>query len=92
MQTTLKKIGNSLGVILNQKLLTEAGISNTSNITVEAKDNTIIITPVTDRAPINRDLSTWRKQMKAAIKEYGQPEKSLWGNRLSEDEENEWTW
>ncbi|MEO6813040.1 MAG: AbrB/MazE/SpoVT family DNA-binding domain-containing protein [Ginsengibacter sp.] len=91
MQTNLKKIGNSFGVILNKKLLSQAGISNSSDIIIEARDNAIVILPVTGRRPLNRDLSTWRKQIKAAIKQGQTPEKSVWGNRLTEKEEKEWT-
>lgn len=91
MQTNLKKIGNSFGVILNKKLLNEAGIDNSSEITIEARKNAIIISPVKGRRPINRDLRTWRKQIKVAIKEGQKPGKSVWGNKLSEAEENEWT-
>lgn len=92
METNLKKIGNSFGVIINKKLLNEAGISTTSNITIEAKRNAIIITPHTKRRPLNTDLTTWRKQIKAAIKQGQKPEKSVWGNKLSASEEKEWTW
>jgi antitoxin component of MazEF toxin-antitoxin module len=92
MQTNLKKIGNSFGVILNKKLLKEAGISDDTDITIEAKPNSIIIAPLTKKRPLNRDLSTWRKQIKDAIKQGQKPEKSVWGNKLSEAEENEWTW
>lgn len=91
MQTSLKKIGNSFGVILNKKLLSEAGITDT-DIIIEAKKNAIIISPVTNRRPINKDLNTWRKQIKAAIKKEKKSEKSVWGNRISEEEEKEWTW
>jgi antitoxin component of MazEF toxin-antitoxin module len=91
MQTSLKKIGNSLGVIINKKLLSAAGIDG-SDIIIEAKKNAIIISPVTNRRPLNKDLSTWRKQIKAAIKKGQKPEKGIWGNRLSRSEENEWTW
>lgn len=92
METNLKKIGNSFGVILNKKLLEKAGITKTTDITIEAHENSIIISPVTKRRPLNRDLSTWRKQIKAAIKLGLKPEKSVWGNKLSEEEEKEWTW
>lgn len=37
METNLKKIGNSFGVILNKKLLNEAAISITSDITIESR-------------------------------------------------------
>jgi len=92
METNLKKIGNSFGVIINKKLLNEAGINTTTNITIEAKRNAIIITPQTKRRPLNRDLSSWRKQIKSAIKQGQKPEKSLWGNKISPSEEKGWTW
>ncbi len=92
MQTNLKKIGNSFGVILNKKLLTQAGITDTDEITIEAEGNSIIISPINSRRPLNRDISTWRKQIKAAIKKGQKPEKSAWGNRLTEQEEKDWTW
>lgn len=91
MQSSLKKIGNSFGVILNKKLLSEAGITDTE-IIIEAKKNTIIISPVTNRRPVNKDLSTWRRQIKAAIKKEQKPGKSVWGNQISEAEEKEWEW
>lgn len=92
MQTNIKKIGNSFGVILNKKLLGQAGITNTADITIEAHGNAIIISTVTKRRPLNRDVSTWRKQIKAAIKQGQKPEKSVWENRLTKQEEKEWTW
>jgi len=93
MQTTLKKIGNSFGVILNKKLLNEAGLSDASDIIIEAQNRAIIISSAAERRrPLNRDLGTWRKQIKAAIKQGQKPEKSVWGNKLSEQEEKEWTW
>lgn len=69
MQTTLKKIGNSFGVILNKKLLSAAGITNTTEITIETRRDSIIISSGSKRRPLNRDLSTWRKQIKTAIKQ-----------------------
>jgi len=93
MQTTLKKIGNSFGVILNKKLLNEAGLNDASDIIIEAQDRVIIISSAAERRrPLNRDLTTWRKQIKEAIKQGQKPEKSVWGNKLSEQEEKEWTW
>lgn len=92
MQTNLKKIGNSYGVILNKKMLEEAGIPRNSDIIIEAQRDAIIISPVTKRRPLNRDVKTWRKQIKAAIKKGQKPEKSVWGNKLTEQEEKEWTW
>ncbi|MBS1947951.1 MAG: hypothetical protein JST47_09305 [Bacteroidetes bacterium] len=92
MQTNLKRVGNSLGVILNKKLLSQVGINDTSDIIIEAKNNTIMISAAVGRRPLNRDLSTWRKQIKAAVKKGQKPEKNVWANRISAREEKEWTW
>lgn len=92
MQTNLKKVGNSFGVILNKRLLNQAGISPVSEITIEAKNNSIVISLAAERRPLNRDLSTWRKQIKAAVRKGQKPEKSVWGNHLGKQEEKEWTW
>lgn len=76
MQTNLKKTGNSFGVILNKKLPGRAGITNTEDIIIEAQRNAIIISRATERRPMNKDLSTWRKQIKTAIKQGRKPEKA----------------
>lgn len=92
MQSNLKKIGNSFGIILSKKLLDRAGITYTVKINVEAKGNSIVISSVSKRRPVNSDISTWRKQIKAAIKQGQKPEKNIWQNGLTELEQEEWTW
>lgn len=93
MQTTLKKIGNSYGIIFTQKLLAQAHISQNAPIVVDADGGGIRISLASNRRPVNRDLSTWRAQIKKAIKEGGKPGKSVWGNAPTTSfDENEWTW
>ena len=53
METNLKKIGNSFGLILDKKLLDNAGIAVSMNITIEVHDN-----GVTKRWPLeSRQIS-----------------------------------
>lgn len=91
MLTNLKKTGNSFGVILNKTILSKAGFANNEEVLIEAKENAIIISPATKHRPVNKDLSTWRKQIKTAIKNGDKPEKSVWGNSITETEEKDWT-
>jgi antitoxin component of MazEF toxin-antitoxin module len=90
MQSSIKKIGNSLGVILNKKLLQQSGIKTGSEITIEAKEGTIIIKPRIKKRRVNRDLSTWRKQMKKAITKGQKPEKSIWPDDMSKKADKKW--
>jgi len=54
VNTTLTKIGNSSGVILQKKLLQEAGIKN--EITIESKNGTITIMPAREKINVNLDI------------------------------------
>lgn len=89
VNTTLTKIGNSSGVILQKKLLQEAGIKN--EITIEVKNGTITIRPAR-KIKLNLDVSTWEAQIKKAIKAGNKPEKSIWGNSVSAEADKDWTW
>ena len=82
VNTRLTKIGNSSGVILQKKLLQEAGIEN--DVIIEAKNGTITILPARKKVKVNLDISTWEAQIKKAIKAGNKPEKSMWGNVSNE--------
>lgn len=91
--TNLTKIGNSFGVIINKKLLKEAGFTETKKLSIEVKkEGTIVIIAVKKNIPVNLDRSTWGAQFKKAIKEGKKPEKSVWSNKVSEKADNDWTW
>ena len=92
MGSSIRKIGNSFGVILGKKLLEQSGIKTGSEISIEAKDGAIIIKPRRKKRAVNRDLSTWRKQIKKAIKKGQKPEKSFWPDDMSKESDKEWTW
>jgi len=91
--TNLTKIGNSLGVIINKKLLKEAGFTESNKLSIDVKkDGTIVIAAIKKHIPVNRDLSTWDAQFKKAIKEGKKPEKSVWPDNVSEEGDKDWTW
>lgn len=90
--TNLTQIGNSLGIIINKKLLQEAGVSASKKVSIEVKDGTIIITPVKKNIVVNLNRSTWEAQFKKAIKAGNKPEKSVWPNNVSEDADKDWNW
>jgi antitoxin component of MazEF toxin-antitoxin module len=91
--TNLTKIGNSFGVIINKKLLKEAGFTESNKLSIEVKKNgTIVIAAVKKHIPVNRDITTWDAQFKKAIREGKKPEKSIWPNNVSEKGDKDWTW
>lgn len=88
MQTQLRKIGNSVGVIIPKKILEESNVG--TDVEIRLSGNEIVITRAKPRP--NLDRSTWGKQYKDAIKAGHKPEKAIFGNRLSPAEEKEITW
>jgi antitoxin component of MazEF toxin-antitoxin module len=73
IRTSIRKVGNSKGVILSGKMLSELNLVEGSEVEVSLSDTGILISPVQSKAvpPIkeaNRDVSAWDNQFKAAIK------------------------
>lgn len=92
MVTHLTKIGNSYGIILNKKMLQQAGVISSTKINIEVKDGTIIIAPAIKEIEVNLDRSTWDAQFKKAIKSGHKPEKSIWPDDVSAEADKDWTW
>ena len=83
MQSTIRNIGNSKGVILPQNFLKQCFIEN--EITIEVKNNTIVISPVE-----NNKRKGWAEAFKEMAKN-GDDE--LIVPDVFEDEgSNDWTW
>jgi antitoxin component of MazEF toxin-antitoxin module len=73
IRTSIRKVGNSKGVILSGKMLSELNLVEGSEVEVSLSDTGILISPVSPKPAlaekeVNRDLSTWDNQFKAAIK------------------------
>lgn len=83
IQTKIRKVGNSAGVILSKEIIRQANIQEAVNIEV-AKDK-IIITPVH-----KNPRAGWEKQL---IKAGSLQDKELLAEEFpNEFDEKEWTW
>jgi antitoxin component of MazEF toxin-antitoxin module len=92
MVTHLTKIGNSFGVILNKKILQQAGVITSKEVTIEVKEGVIIIAPVSKDIPLNLDRSSWDAQFKKAIKAGHKADKSVWPDDISAEADKDWNW
>ena len=73
IRTTIRKVGNSKGLVLSEKMLSELHLVEGSEVEVSLSDTGILISPVSPQPvspnkEVNRDLSSWDNQFKAAIK------------------------
>jgi antitoxin component of MazEF toxin-antitoxin module len=73
IRTSIRKVGSSKGVILSGKMLAELHLVEGSEVEVSLSDTGILISPVSPKPAspqkeVNRDLSSWDSQFKAAIK------------------------
>ena len=87
--TKIRSIGNSKGVILNNQLMDFAGLDADRDIVLRALNGSITIKQV-EKPVINTDLSTWEKQLKAAIKAGDIPEGDIWEGMENEFDKTEW--
>jgi antitoxin component of MazEF toxin-antitoxin module len=73
IRTSIRKVGNSKGVILSGKMLSELNLVEGSEVEVSLSDTGILIAPVlakpvSPKKEVSRDSSAWDNQFKAAIK------------------------
>lgn len=87
--TKIRAIGNSKGLILNNQLLDIAGFLSDQDVLIRAVNGRLIIEQVKKPA-VNTDLSTWEKQLKAAIKAGAKPEGDLFEGIENEFDSKEW--
>lgn len=90
VSTRIRKIGNSKGILLNNRIINKAGIEDGAEVIVTAGKNRIIITPAQSKRKINTDISTWKAQFKAAIKAGDKPETDLFEGMENEFDKEEW--
>lgn len=82
MRTTIRKVGNSRGVLIPAALLAQCQIESAVELTVE--EGRLVIVPV--RAP----RAGWAEAA-AAIAAQGEDE-PLWPARFDDEEDGEWVW
>lgn len=68
IKTTIRKVGDSMGVILSGKVLSELHLAEGSEVEVTLSDIGILVSPVSPKKEVDRDLSTWDSRFEAAIK------------------------
>ena len=85
----VRPIGNSRGVILNNQLMDFAGLAADEEIVIRATNGQMTIRPA-EKPTVNTNLSTWEKQLKAAIKAGNTPEGDLWEGMENEFDKKEW--
>jgi antitoxin component of MazEF toxin-antitoxin module len=71
-------------------MLSELHLVEGSEVEISLSDAGIQIVPVPEKKEVNKDLSTWGKQFKAAIKAGDQPEKDLFDGLTNDFDSKEW--
>lgn len=85
MQTALRKMGNSTGVILPRPLLGQVGLAAGAMMTVSVEGERLVLTPV------KRTIREGWAEDAAAIAAISDPEADEWLNMPNEtDDELEW--
>ena len=94
--TTVRKIGNSNGVLLSKAVLKKLKIENGQAIDFILKeDDTLVLKPVKKiikpkRNKLNLSLATWDKQFQQAIQNKELPEKDVFEGLTNKFDEHEW--
>ena len=86
----IRKIGNSKGILLSNRMIKELGIEDDADVIVTTEKGRIIIKPSTNKRKINTDLSTWEAQFKAAIKNGDKPETDMFEGMENNFDKEEW--
>lgn len=82
MRTTLRKIGNSRGVILTKEIIEKLNMVDGQEIEVTMNNESALVLKPTKhkkkkRPTLNLDISTWEAQFNLAIKKGDLPEKDV---------------
>jgi len=85
----IRAIGNSNGVILNNRLIETAGLTPDQDILIQASEGIITIMRVKETG-VNSDLSSWDKQFKSAIRKGAKPESNPFAGIENEFDLKEW--
>jgi antitoxin component of MazEF toxin-antitoxin module len=93
MRTTLRKIGNSRGVLLTKEIIEKLNIEEGQEIEISVNDEfSIILKPTKSkkkkRPVLNLDLSTWESQFNTALENGEIPEKDMFEGMPNEFDKN----
>lgn len=85
MQTQIRRIGNSQGIILPRPLLQQVGIEN--EIDMQIVEGAIILRPIK-----SHPRADWDLQFQQAIEAGHKPENDLFDGISNDFDQNEWQW
>ena len=86
MQTALRKMGNSAGIILPKPILTALGVASGARLDLEVDNGRIIVTPI--RRKIREG---WADAAAALAATAPTADEEAWLN-LTDDGDVDWTW
>ena len=90
VSSKLRDIGNSKGVILNNRILEDAGITSEADLIIHASDGMIII-QARYTGSVNTNLATWDAEFKKSFKKDKLPEGDMWKGLENKFDQEEWT-
>ena len=86
MRSSIKKIGNSRGVIIPPAFLSQFNLDKNSDINIEMKQEGILISPSVN------PRENWEAAFKNAIEQEEEHESDYFNGLSNEFDETEWTW
>ena len=87
--TRIRAIGNSKGVILNNRVIEAAGINPEIDVLVMAKEGMIMIMEAKS-STANTNLSSWDDQFRSSIEARNKPEKDMFRGMENQFDQSEW--
>lgn len=96
--TTIRKIGNSKGLLLSKEIVNSLKLEDGQVVEVSLqKDSSIVIRTSTKkkkgrRPKLNLDKKTWAAQFKAAVHAGDVPEGDMFEGMQNNFDNTEWTW
>ncbi len=89
-RTTIRRIGNSKGIILSNSILSSMNLEEGSEVEIRLDGLQMQMVPVAKKRDVNTDLSTWGSQFKSAIRKGQMPEKDLFESMVNEFDAEDW--
>jgi antitoxin component of MazEF toxin-antitoxin module len=91
VSSRLRRIGNSRGVILSNRLIEEAGIAPDAELVLKAVEGVIIISEAKKPSRVHTDLAVWEAEFRKMMKKGKKPEGDLFEGMQNSFDGEEWT-
>jgi antitoxin MazE len=86
MNSTIRKIGNSKGIVLPLAFLAEFKLEKDSDVEIELMSDGILI------KPIGIPRKGWEQTFKDAMSKVDEPENDLYEGMSNDFDSEEWSW